>query len=121
MSSTKAPWSKDVPLADLLREIGAGALQLPEFQRGWTWDDGRIRAILATLTQHYPMGAVMCLECGGTTDFKARPFEGAPKTDSEPTHLVLDGQQRLTSIYGAAWSKNPVKTKTGKEQDVHRY
>ncbi|MCR5257889.1 MAG: DUF262 domain-containing protein [Desulfovibrio sp.] len=121
MSERKAPSSKDTDMRVLLERIASGKLQLPEFQRDWTWDDARIRAILASLTQGYPMGAVMCLQCGGEARFKARPFAGAGTPSEEPEYLVLDGQQRLTSIFRAAWSREPVYTKTDKGQPVRRF
>ncbi len=121
MPRIDAPSSSDVSIGKLLENIDSGALQLPEFQRGWTWDDERIRAILATLTMGYPMGAVMCLACGAEADFEARPFEGVKETCEKPKMLVLDGQQRLTSIYRAAWARDPVETKAGKDQTVRRF
>ena len=85
-------------LKDVLDAIAKGEMQLPDFQRGWVWDDDHIRSLIASLSLSYPIGAVMFLEAGGVP-FKPRLFEGvgivpapAPKT------LVLDGQQRLTSI-----------------------
>lgn len=57
-----APKSYDTSLGELLEGVGKGTHQLPEFQRSWTWDDGRIRNIIASLTQGYPMGALMRLE-----------------------------------------------------------
>ncbi|MCR5258593.1 MAG: DUF262 domain-containing protein [Desulfovibrio sp.] len=120
MPNVAASSSLDTSLKELLEGIGKGAVQLPEFQRGWTWDDLHIRAILASLTQGYPMGAVMCLQCGGEARFKARPFEGAGAPQGKPEFLVLDGQQRLTSIFRAAWAREPVDTKTEKDQPVRR-
>ncbi|MCR5259973.1 MAG: DUF262 domain-containing protein, partial [Desulfovibrio sp.] len=121
MPKIAASSSLDTSLKELLEGIGKGSIQLPEFQRGWTWDDLRIRAILATLTQGYPMGAVMRLQCGGAAGFKARPFEGAGTPAGEPEFLVLDGQQRLTSIFRAAWARNAVETKTETDQAVRRF
>ena len=72
-----APKSYDTSLGELLEGVGKGTHQLPEFQRSWTWDDGRIRNIIASLTQGYPMGALMRLECGGSeVRLKYRAFEG---------------------------------------------
>ena len=59
-----APKSLDTELAELMRDVSSGKAQLPEFQRSWTWDDNRIRGILASLSQGYPMGAIMRLEYG---------------------------------------------------------
>ena len=59
--------SKDPFLHSLLNEIHEGTLQLPDFQRGWVWDDDHIRSLIASVTQSYPIGAVMLLESGGNS------------------------------------------------------
>ena len=53
-----SPSSLDTNLSQLLDEVNTGKTQLPEFQRDWTWDDGRICGIIASLSQGYPMGAI---------------------------------------------------------------
>ena len=116
-----SPKSYDTLLSDLLREVDRGELQLPEFQRNWTWDDERIVNIIASLTQGYPMGALMQLEYGGDFKLKYRPFEGTSEGLVEPKNLVLDGQQRLTSLYCSLYSKTPVHTKNTRGQDISRY
>ena len=62
MAINIAPKSLDTELSELMRDVTSGKVQLPEFQRSWTWDDRRIRGILASLSQGYPMGAIMRLE-----------------------------------------------------------
>lgn len=52
-------------LADLLRHAHAGRLQLPDFQRGWVWDDDRIKDLLSSVSVSFPIGAIMQLETGG--------------------------------------------------------
>lgn len=116
-----APKSYDTLLSDLLREVDRGELQLPEFQRNWTWDDERIVNIIASLTQGYPMGALMQLECGGDFKLKYRAFEGTNGVTGEPSNLVLDGQQRLTSLYCSLYAKDPVSTKNIRGQAIQRY
>lgn len=115
-----APKSYDTELEELLKDVDKGRLQLPEFQRSWTWDDLRIRNIIASLTQAYPMGAIMQLECGGEIKLKYRPFEGTTHADEDATFLVLDGQQRLTSLYCSLFSKAPVKTTNERKQKISR-
>jgi hypothetical protein len=107
-------------LKDVLDGIKKGEIQLPDFQRGWVWDDLHIRSLIASLSLSYPIGAVMFLEAGGVP-FKPRLFEGvylqpapAPKT------LVLDGQQRLTSMYLSLRSGQPVRTRTDKNVEILR-
>lgn len=122
MAINIAPKSSDTELNELIRDITSGKTQLPEFQRSWTWDDGRIRGILASLSQGYPMGAIMRLEYGNTeVKFKYRPIEGVKSATETPDHLVLDGQQRLTSMYRATCSKDPVETKTEKGKKIKRF
>ncbi len=71
------------PLYELLREIDQGAMQLPDFQRGWVWDDERIKSLLASISAAFPIGAVMLMETGGETRFKPRPVEGTdPQLES---------------------------------------
>lgn len=107
-------------LKGVLDGIAAGQIQLPDFQRGWVWDDNHIRSLIASLSMSYPIGAVMFLEAGGVP-FKPRLFAGvqlqpAPK----PKTLVLDGQQRLTSMYLSLRSGQPVPTRTEKGADIRR-
>ena len=60
-------------LKDVLDGIASGQIQLPDFQRGWVWDDNHIRSLIASLSLSYPIGAVMFLEAGGVP-FKPRLF-----------------------------------------------
>ena len=113
--------SNDTDIAHILKQIDSGEIQLPDFQRGWVWDDHRIRALIASIINSYPVGALMFLEYGGdTVRFKKRLFTGATK-DAEPNCLVLDGQQRLTSIYNAMYCQTAVPTKTDKGKEIDRY
>lgn len=117
-----SPQSLDTNLSQLLDEVNTGKTQLPEFQRDWTWDDNRIRGIIASLSQGYPMGAIMRLQYGNPDiKFKYRTIKGVGNRDLAPDFLVLDGQQRLTSIYQATYSKAPVETKTDKGKSIKRY
>ena len=66
-------------LRALLGEAADGSSQLPDFQRGWVWEDDRVRSLLASISLGYPIGAVMMLRAGGdSVRFKQRPLEGAP-------------------------------------------
>ena len=117
-----APTSNDTELSQLMADVGSGKIQLPDFQRGWTWDDDRIRGILSSLTQGYPMGAIMNLQYGSeSVRFQYRTLEGVKATGVTPEFLVLDGQQRLTSMWRATCSKDPVDTVTEKKKEISRY
>lgn len=114
-------FSVDTPfLKDILDQIGKGELQLPDFQRGWVWNDPHITSLIASISLSYPIGAVMFLEAGGVR-FKPRTFEGVSlPSPTLPKTFVLDGQQRLTSTYLALKSGRPVRTQTEKGQDIQR-
>lgn len=103
-------------------DIYEGKTQLPDFQRGWVWEDGRIQALIASITNNYPIGAAMFLEYGNeNVRFKYRTIESAPETSVVPSDLILDGQQRLTSIYSALYNPAPVHTRTDKGGEIYRY
>lgn len=116
--------SNNQPIADILKTIDEGKTQLPDFQRGWVWEDQRIRALIASISNGYPIGAVMFLQTGGDSlHFKTRVFEGVDKSKETvaPERLVLDGQQRNTSIYRAMYSKKPVETTDYKKNPIRRF
>jgi len=110
-------------LAELLGDIHKGLIQLPDFQRGWVWDDAHIRSLLASLSLAYPIGAVMLLETGGDgVRFKPRLVEGVDIAEPPmPEKLILDGQQRLTSLYMSMLSGRPVPTKNDKGDQLIRW
>ena len=116
--------SNDTDLKDLLKNIGLGKLQLPQFQRSWVWDDTRICKLLESLLSGFPMGAVLNLEYG-SVPFGYRLFTGVEdKYKSEiPDGLILDGQQRLTTLFQTLWSKQPVQTclPTNRDHEIKRY
>ena len=116
--------STKTPLQDLLARADSGKLQLPDFQRGWIWDDERIKSLLASVSRSFPIGAVMLLQTGGEhIRFKPRPLSGIDEglRGIAPETLVLDGQQRLTSLYQALMKRAAVETKDAKNKPVCRY
>lgn len=117
-----APEALNIDLNLLMMDVASGKAQLPEFQRSWTWNNTRIIGILASLSQGYPMGAIMRLTFSDENmKLKYRMFEGVTSPEVKPDYLVLDGQQRLTSIYRATCSNDPVDTTTEKGQKIKRY
>ncbi len=114
--------TNDKPISELMSAIHDGKTQLPDFQRGWVWEDSRIQALIASITNNFPVGAAMFLEYGNqNVRFKYRAIEGAPETGNVPSELILDGQQRLTSLYSALFSSKPVHTRTDKGKEIYRY
>ena len=101
-------------LHSLLDEAADAKAQLPEFQRGWVWPLENIRSLLASISLEYPVGTVMMLRTGGEVRFKQRPIEGVTTTGNAE-RLILDGQQRLTSLFQALKLGQAIET-----QDVRK-
>lgn len=110
-------------LSDMLQKVGKGAVQLPDFQRGWVWSDDHIRSLLASVSLSYPIGAVMMLQTGNDdVKFKLRPLEGAtPPEGAKAGELLLDGQQRMTSLFQALASSKVVETRDARDKAVKRW
>ncbi|MBV7244263.1 DUF262 domain-containing protein [Streptomyces sp. MW-W600-10] len=109
-------------LGKMLDDVAVGRIQLPDFQRQWKWDDDRISALLATVTLDYPLGVAMTLETGGEAQFKARPLHGTEVGPQVvPEQLLLDGQQRLTSLFQALRSERPVETTGARNRPLKRW
>lgn len=89
-------------LKGLLEQVQDGRSRLPDFQRGWVWPDKSIISLLSSVSLGFPVGTVMMLRTGGATNFVQRPVEGAELTATKSAdRLILDGQQRLTSLFQA--------------------
>jgi len=112
-----------VELSKLLHDCDRGLLQLPDFQRSWVWDEERIKSLIASISRSFPLGALMSLQTGGEVNFKPRPVEGAPDRAKEtnPQSLLLDGQQRMTSLYQVTIRNQVVATVTPKKKRVKRW
>ncbi|MEF8704016.1 MAG: DUF262 domain-containing protein [Candidatus Accumulibacter sp. UW26] len=108
-------------LKDILRKAHEGRLQLPDFQRDYVWGDDDVRSLIASIAKGFPVGALLTLQNGGEVHFKPRLLAGVPQIDIAPAELLLDGQQRITSLYQVAYSLAPVKTKTPKGAEIERY
>lgn len=107
----------------LLESCHHGAIQLPDFQRSWVWDEDRIKSLIASISRAFPIGALMTLNSGGPVNFKPRPVEGAPTEAKRayPESLLLDGQQRMTSLYQVTLRGKVVETVTPKKKKVKRW
>jgi uncharacterized protein with ParB-like and HNH nuclease domain len=89
------PW----PLAELLGDLDRCKVVLPEFQRDFVWWPKDIDLLLTSLAQGFPAGSLLFLRASNDGMLGWRPVAGVERdTKPLPDYLVLDGQQRLTSL-----------------------
>jgi hypothetical protein len=107
-------------LPDLLLKIKEGKVQIPDLQRSFCWSDDLVIELLASVSLGWPFGCVMLLELGNPDwQFYPRLIEGvALKKQPEPSLLILDGQQRLTTLFMALFSNHPVCTRVRGTQRI---
>lgn len=110
-------------LSEILNSINSGDVQLPDFQRNWIWDDEHVKSLLVSVSQSYPIGAIMLMQTGNpSVQFKPRSIEGVVNVNgTEPSHLILDGQQRMTSLYLSLLSRESVPTRDIRGKDIKRW
>lgn len=110
-------------LHDVLKDAQNGKLQLPDFQRGWVWEEDRIASLVASVVRRFPIGALLTLKTGGVVRFEPRVVEGVKCAQVEPEELLLDGQQRVTSLFQALMRDEAVDTRTAtnKKRQVFYY
>jgi hypothetical protein len=88
-------------LTELLGQIHSRETALPDFQRDFVWDPNATQELIVSIAMNYPAGSLLRIQNTHQL-FAAREFQGAPPLNGQtPTYLVLDGQQRLTSLYQA--------------------
>ena len=112
-----------VYLEELLLNCQRGIIKLPDFQRSWVWDEERIRSLISSISLAFPVGALMTLVTGGEVNFKERPVQGAPDEayKAAAKSLLLDGQQRMTSLYQTCMRRQVVETVTSRNKKVSRW
>jgi hypothetical protein len=94
------------PLKFLLEMIHNRAMALPDFQRDFVWDPYATDELIESIISNYPAGTLLRIKNGQQLLFQPREIEGAPELNgTKPAYLILDGQQRLTSLYQAFFGK----------------
>ena len=95
--------STQMTIAALIQDIGRRELILPEFQRGYVWSRTQVRGYLASLYRGYPTGSFLIWKTSDPGLVRGRPADDNTKA----FQLILDGQQRLTSVYTLVTGKAP--------------
>ncbi|PRW65238.1 GmrSD restriction endonuclease domain-containing protein [Actinopolyspora mortivallis] len=90
-------------LSTLLYQIDSGSVLLPEFQRGYVWNRDQVRELMQSLYRGHPVGGLLMWE----TDAEGISVRGETGGNHGPHLLLLDGQQRITSLYGVIRGQPP--------------
>jgi hypothetical protein len=85
-----------------IERVLSGQLRIPAFQRGFVWDPERVAYLMDSIYKDYPFGALILWRT--KTQLRSErslgPFELPARDPDYPIDYVLDGQQRLTSVFG---------------------
>ena len=90
-------------IAEILTFIDTGFVALPEFQRGYVWNRAQVRGLFDSLYRRHPVGGLLVW----TTESESAQHRGEGKLAAGVVKLLLDGQQRITSIYGVVRGRAP--------------
>ena len=90
-------------ISTLLDQIDNGQTALPEFQRGYVWNRDQVRGLMTSLYKRYPVGSLL----SWATDAATVGHRGDQQLNVGTVNLLLDGQQRITSLYGIVRGRPP--------------
>lgn len=89
----------------LVDSISSGVLRLPDLQRPFVWHATKVRDLLDSMFRGYPVGELMFWNQPGDSDSSAI---GTDAKSHNASHLIVDGQQRITSLYVTFTGKNVI-------------
>ena len=90
-------------ISTILDHIDSGHMALPEFQRGYVWNREQVRGLFHSLYRRHPVGGLLVW----ATESKEAAHRGEGALAAGIVKLLLDGQQRMTSLYGAIRGRSP--------------
>ncbi len=90
-------------ISTILDHIDSGYMALPEFQRGYVWGGEQVRGLFTSLYKRHPVGGLLVW----ATEARSAQHRGDGHLAAGVVKLLLDGQQRMTSLYGVARGKPP--------------
>lgn len=93
----------------LIEKIDTGELGLPELQRPFIWKDSKVRDLFDSMMHGYPIGYLMLWECPSLEKKKSIGVEA--HSYESPKEVIIDGQQRLTSLYAVIKGKKVINSK----------
>ncbi|WP_339732241.1 DUF262 domain-containing protein [uncultured Pseudomonas sp.] len=90
-------------ISTILDHIDSGHMALPEFQRGYVWNRDQVRGLFDSLYRRHPVGGLLVW----ATESKSADHRGDGPLAAGVVKLLLDGQQRMTSLYGVVRGRAP--------------
>lgn len=90
----------------IINNIEQGSMALPEFQRGYVWNRDQVRSLMYSLYRKHPVGSLL-VWVTKTEDAENAKTRGGAALPPGCVHLLLDGQQRITSLYGIIKGRPP--------------
>ncbi len=90
-------------ISTVLDNIDLGAMALPEFQRGYVWNRSQVRGLMGSLYRRHPAGSLLVW----VTKSEAALARGDGQLQPGFVSLLLDGQQRISSLYGIVRGQPP--------------
>jgi hypothetical protein len=99
----------DLSIRRILDDVKKGQIRVPKFQRDFVWDGERVAYFMDSLYKGYPVGAVLLWRTHArlTSEKNLGPFVLPEPEKKMPVDYVLDGQQRITSIYAVFQTDHP--------------
>lgn len=100
-------------IREILDAVYRGQIRIPAFQRGFVWEPDRVAFLIDSIYKGYPFGSLLYWRTNEAlqTERTLGPFTLPPPDADFPIDYVLDGQQRITSIFGV------FQTELQREQD----
>jgi hypothetical protein len=90
--------TSDVTIQKLIKQVEEGTMQLPEFQRDFVWAENKQKDLIASIHQGFPTGSLLMMHVDSNPQLAFRPVKYFKTENEAPKLLVLDGQQRVTSL-----------------------
>lgn len=103
----------------LIEKIDTGELGLPELQRPFIWKDSKVRDLFDSMMRGYPIGYLMLWQCPALE--KKKPIGVGDHSYTVPSAVIIDGQQRLTSLYAVMKGKKVVNSKYDEKSIIISY
>lgn len=90
-------------ISTILDHIDSGHIALPEFQRGYVWNRDQVKGLFDSLYKRHPVGGLLVW----VTESQSAVYRGDGNLAAGVVKLLLDGQQRITSLYGVVRGRAP--------------